>query len=51
MFSRIKERLITIEVVLDALLSLLHRKELVTKSEMQIEILARAQEEEREHDL
>lgn len=46
MFKKIKERLLTLEVVIDAVLSLLDKKGLVEKSEIQAEILVRAQEEE-----
>lgn len=48
MFNKIKERLLTLEVVVDAVISLLDKKDVLTRSEVQAEILARAQEEEEE---
>lgn len=38
-FGRIKYQIITMEVILDALITILHRKRVVTKDEIQREIL------------
>lgn len=44
MFKKIKDRLLTMEVVLDALIELLHKKDIVHRNEIQLEILAKAGE-------
>lgn len=44
MFRKIKDKLLTVEVVLDALIELLHKKDIVHREEIQVEILARAGE-------
>lgn len=44
MFRKIKDRLITVEVVLDALIELLHKKHIIHRDEIQVEILAKAGE-------
>lgn len=38
-FRKIREKIITIEVVLDALVTILHKKRVVTRDEIQQEIL------------
>lgn len=48
MFNKIRSRLLTVEILLDALLSLLIKKEVFTHSEMQIELLTKAQEQEQD---
>lgn len=39
MFRKIRDKIITIEVVLDALVTILHKKRVVTRDEIQAEIL------------
>lgn len=42
MFKKLKERLLTVETVLDAVTELLHKKAILTREEIQLEILARS---------
>lgn len=42
MFRKIRDRILTLEVVLDALIELLHKKAIIHRDEIQLEILARA---------
>jgi len=44
MFRKIKERILTIEVVLDAIIELLSRRDILSRAEIQLEILAKAGE-------
>lgn len=39
MFNKVKQKIYALEVVIDALLSVLHKKGLVTRQDIQIEIL------------
>lgn len=48
--KELKERLAILEAVVDALLSLLIGKETITRGEMQIELLKRAEEREKEEE-
>ena len=44
--NKIKERITDLEAVLDALIMLLEKREVVSRQDIQMEILARAQEYE-----
>jgi hypothetical protein len=46
MFNRVKQKIYALEVVLDALLNVLHNKGLVTRNDIQIEILKSEQRKE-----
>lgn len=39
MFWKIKEKIVTVEIILDALITILHKKNVVTRDEIQREIL------------
>lgn len=43
-FKKLRERIATIEAVLDAVIELLHKRDILHRSEVQLEILARAGE-------
>lgn len=42
MFKKLRDRILTLEVVLDALIELLHKKHIIHRDEIQVEILAKA---------
>lgn len=44
MFRKIRDRILTMEVVLDALIEMLHRKHIIHRDEIQLEILSKAGE-------
>jgi len=44
LFKKLKDRLMTVEVVLDAIVGLLEKRDVMSRSEVQMEILARAEE-------
>lgn len=46
MFNRLKQKVYTLEVVIDALLTVLHKKDIVTREDIQIQILKNEEEED-----